>query len=168
MAKKSGARRKTAPVPKHHGRFPFEPNQKKPVVLREEMKLPRLYGTEQNLIATYTWASTDKIHVSEFIVLPGKFFDPPDIHVGDEVYYVKKGKAKLFNPETGQVLEAKEGDFVYIPAETWHQVWNFGSEEVIMLNWIAPQLWSEDKRGTSISFTKKPKFYKSKPKGVKE
>lgn len=148
-------------VPKHHGCFPFPPNRKKPVLLKPDMRLPRLYGTGQNLIMTYTCASTDKIHVSTFTVLPGKFFDPPDIHVGDEVYYVIKGQAKLFNPETGEVLNAEEGDFVYIPAETWHQVWNFGNKEVTFINWIAPQLWSDEKRGTSIKFEKKPVFYKS-------
>ena len=155
-----------AKVPKHHGRFPFPPDKKKPVLLKLEMRLPRLYGKSHNFITTYTCASTDKIHVSTFTVLPGKFFDPPDIHVGDEVYYVTGGQAKLFNPERGEVLNAEEGDFVYIPAGTWHQVWNFGDREVTFINWIAPQLWSDEKRGSSIKFEKKPVFYKRNPKGI--
>ena len=155
-----------AKVPKHHGRFPFPTDKKKPVLLKSEMRLPRLYGKSHNFNTTYTCASTDKIHVSTFTVLPGKFFDPPDIHVGDEVYYVTGGQAKLFNPERGEVLNAEEGDFVYIPAGTWHQVWNFGDREVTFINWIAPQLWSDEKRGTSIKFEKKPVFYKRNPKGI--
>lgn len=80
-----------AEVPKHHGRFPFLPDKKKPVLLKPEMRLPRLYGKDRNFIMTHPCASTDKIHVSTFTILPGKFFDPPDIHVKDEVYYVAKG-----------------------------------------------------------------------------
>jgi mannose-6-phosphate isomerase-like protein (cupin superfamily) len=156
-----------ANVPSHHGRFPFPPEEKRPALLTPEMRMPRLYGKGQNLIATYTCASTDKIHVSTFTVLPGKWFDPPDIHVGDEVYYVLRGAAQAFNPETGEVTQLQEGDFVYIPAETWHQIWNFGDLEVVFINWIAPQLWSKDKRGTSIHFDKTPVFYKDGVEGEK-
>ena len=166
MATKKKRKEKKMGIPAHHGRFPFVPHEKRPTVLKPEMRMPRLYGKGKNFIGTYTCASTDKIHVSTFTVAPGKFFDPPDIHVGDEVYYVTRGEAHLFNPETGQVLIAAKEDFVYIPAGTWHQVWNFSSEEVTFINWIAPQLWSEKKRGTAISFDKKSAFYKSKPGGV--
>lgn len=164
---KKKVKKEKAKVPSHHGRFPFAPDEKRPALLKKEMRMPRLYGKGQNFIATYTCASTNRIHVSTFIVLPGKYFDPPDIHVGDEVYYVTKGKANVFNPETGEVLSVEKGDFFYIPAGTWHQVWNFGEEEAIFINWIAPQLWSDKKRGTSISFNKEPIFYKSKPEGEK-
>lgn len=153
--------KKKADVPTHHGRFPFEPDKKRPAVLKEEMRIPRLYGKDGNFIGTYTCASTDKIHVSTFSVLPGRYFDPPDIHPGDEVYYILKGEAKLFNPDTGKVLSAEKGDFVYIPAGTWHQVWNFGNQEMTLINWIAPQLWSNDAKGTSISYDKKPVYYKT-------
>lgn len=163
IKEKKKSEMKKAVVPSHHGRFPFEPNKKIPALLKPEMRIPRLYGKDDNLIATYTCASTDKIHVSTFVVLTGKCFDPPDIHTGDEVYYIIKGEAKLFNPETGEVLSAKKGDFVYIPAGTWHQVWNFGKIEMELINWIAPQLWSNDKRGTAISYDKEPLYYKSKP-----
>ncbi|MCD6318654.1 hypothetical protein J7M02_06260 [Candidatus Aerophobetes bacterium] len=105
-------------VPEHHGRFPFEPGEKSPVVLKRGDNLARLYGKEPNYIATRTCVSTDKIHTSEFSVLSGKYFDPPDIHIGDEVYYVKEGKAHILNPETGQVHNIAEGDFFYIPAGT--------------------------------------------------
>jgi len=96
----------------------------------------------------------------------GEFFDPPDIHVGDEVYYLTKGQANLFNPETGEVLNAEEGDFVHIPVGMWHQVWNFGDKKVTFINWITPQLWSDEERGTSINFEKKSAFCKSSYKGT--
>ena len=108
---KKGVKKIKVPVPNHHGRFPFPPDKKRSALLKREMRMPRLYGKGQNFIATYTCASTNKIHVSTFTILPGKFFDPPDIHVGDEVYYITKGKAQIFNPETGEVLNAKKGDF---------------------------------------------------------
>lgn len=153
---------KKASVPGHHGRFPFAPDKKKPAVLRREDNLPRLYGCEPNYIPTRTCVSTDKIHASEFSVLPGKYFDPPDIHTGDEVYYVKKGEAQILNPETGQVHKVEEGDFFYIPAGTWHQVYNFSCLEVVFINWIAPQLWSDKDRGASITFDKRPVYYKGR------
>lgn len=152
---------KTAEVPRHHGRFPFDPEQKRPAVLKPETRVCRLYGYDENAIPTYTCASTDKIHVSTFKVLPGKHFDPPDIHVGDEVYYVLEGEGRIFNPETGEVLIAEPGDFVYIPAGTWHQVWNFGRLELTLINWIAPQLWSSDSRGAAITYDEEPVYYKS-------
>lgn len=148
------------PRPSHHGRFPFPPEEKKPALLTEEMRMPRLYGYGQNFIPTFTCASTDKIHVSTFTVLPGKYFDPPDIHVGDEVYYITQGVAHLFNPESGEVTEVKKGDFVLVPAGTWHQVWNFGDEETVFINWIAPQLWSDKGRGTLIAYEKETMFFK--------
>ena len=166
MAAKEKKVKKTAAVPSYHGRFPFAPEEKRPILLTEEMRVPRLYGKGQNLIATYTCASTDRIHVSTFTVLPGRHFDPPDIHVGDEVYYVTEGQASLFNPETGQILSAAKGDFIYIPAGAWHQVWNFGSELVTFINWIAPAMWSEKDRGTSIEFDGTPAYYKAQPEGL--
>jgi mannose-6-phosphate isomerase-like protein (cupin superfamily) len=149
-----------AKVPSHHGRYPFPPEEKRPALLTEAMRMPRMYGYGQNFIPTFTCASTDRIHVSTFTVLPGKYFDPPDIHVGDEVYYLLQGSAHLFNPESGEVGVAHKGDFVLVPAGTWHQVWNFADEEVVIINWIAPQLWSDKARGTSIIYDKPTRYYK--------
>jgi mannose-6-phosphate isomerase-like protein (cupin superfamily) len=147
-------------VPSHHGRFPFPPEGKRPALLTDEMSMPRTYGHGDGMHPTRTCASTDKLHVSEFLVLPGKHFDPPDIHVGDEVYYCAQGVGHMYNPETGETTPANTGDFILIPAGTWHQVWNFGEVPVKMVNWIAPMLWSEKSRGTCISFDKAPKYYK--------
>jgi mannose-6-phosphate isomerase-like protein (cupin superfamily) len=148
-------------VPTHHGRFPFPPEEKRPALLTREMNMPRTYGKGDGIHPTRTCASTDKIHVSEFLVLPGKRFDPPDIHVGDEVYYCEQGVGHVFNPETGEVHIAQPGDFVLIPAGTWHQVWNFGDVAVKFVNWIAPMLWSETSRGTDIKFEGDPKYFKA-------
>ena len=150
-------------VPHHHGRFPFPPEEKIPAVIRPDMKAPRVYGHGDTLITTCTHVSTDRIHVCTFTVLPGKYFDPPDVHVGDEVYYLLKGNVHMLNPESGEVLAIEEGDFFYIPAGTWHQVYNYGKIEAVFINWIAPQLWSNTGKGTSINFDKDPVVYKKNP-----
>jgi hypothetical protein len=40
-----------------------------------------------------------------YLIPPGSRFEPPDIHTGEEVYFLLKGTLTIFNPQTGDVHE---------------------------------------------------------------
>ena len=151
---------KKIPVPEWVGRHPFPPDEKKPTLLTKETSIPRVYGKRPHQIATYLHVSTDKITCAEFSVAPGARFEPPDIHSGDEVYYILKGEAATLNVETGQVHIVKQGEMLLIPKGTWHQTYNFTEKTVTILCFFAPTIWSDDDRGISIEFLEKPVLYK--------
>jgi len=104
--------------------------------------------------------STDKVTCTEFSVPPGEYFSPPDIHTGDEVYYVLAGTATVLNPETGEVLTADKGDAVLIPKGAWHQTFNFTDEALTLLCSFAPEVWSGGDRGAPREFSGKTILYK--------
>jgi len=109
-----------------------------------------------NEIRCYIYISTDEITLSDYWICPGAKFSPPDIHTGDEFYYVRKGTLTLTNPDTGKTYEIKKDEAFLIPKNIWHQGFNFGNENVQVLTIIAPSLWSTEERGTEIAYTKKP------------
>ncbi|MFH1823780.1 MAG: cupin domain-containing protein [Candidatus Firestonebacteria bacterium] len=146
-------------VPDWYGKFPFEPDKKKPKLLRQEDAIHRIYGKEPHQIATHLHISTDLINCADFSISPGGHFEPPDIHSGDEVYYILEGVATVFNPEDGKVYTAKEGDVFLVPKGVWHQVFNFTDNNLVILTTIAPKLWSDEDRGMSIEFTGVPAYY---------
>ena len=152
--------KKQVPVPEWVGRHPFAPEEKRPVLLTRKTSIPRVYGKRPHQIATYLHASTDKITSTEFSVAPGARFEPPDIHSGDEVYYILKGRATTLNPETGEVYIVKQGEVLLVPKGTWHQTYNFTEETITILCFFAPTIWSDDDRGISIEFSGKPVLYK--------
>jgi len=121
-------------IPWWANKYPFPPEEKKPALIRQEDEIYSNYGKGNDRITCEIFISTDKILMSARIVPPGQSFQPPDIHTGDEPYYVLKGVASVYNPETGQLVEAKAGDAVLMPAGCWHVVYNFGEDDVFMCN----------------------------------
>ncbi len=100
--------------------------------------------------------------LSAWIVPPGQSFQPPDIHTGDEPYFVLRGVASVYNPETGQLVEAKAGSVVFIPAGCWHSTFNFGEEEMYLCAIIEGKPWSPKAMKLVEEAELKPVGYKNK------
>lgn len=141
-------------VPRWQGRFPYPPEQKIPCKINYSNQISTIYGDppQQNIVNKY--ASTDQITVGDFVVNTGSFFEPPGYHAGDEIYYIKKGQATVTNPDTGETYLVRQGDGFIIPQNTWHQVFNFEEEDLIILTAHAPTLYSEDDLGAEIVYFK--------------
>ena len=104
-------------IPDWMGNLPFEPDKKVPVKIdSNDMGETAIYGEGTQRICCYTYISTDNILISHWIVPPGQSFQPPDIHSGDEPYYVLKGEAHVFNPETDPVTIYVDEAAIIIPA----------------------------------------------------
>jgi mannose-6-phosphate isomerase-like protein (cupin superfamily) len=131
-------------IPWWANKYPFPSDNKKPALIRRENELYNNYGRGNERMTVEIFISTDKILMSAWIVPPGQSFQPPDIHTGDEPYYILKGIASVCNPETGQVVEAKAGDVVFIPAGCWHVTYNFGEEDMYLCAIIEGQPWSPE------------------------
>lgn len=162
MSKKQNQKDNKASFPEWAGRYPFEPDKKRPMVLSRQTAIPRIYGYAQHRIATYLHISTDRISCAEFSVSPGEYFEPPDIHSGDEVYYMLEGTATVLNPETGQVYTVEQGDFFYISKGTWHQTYNYTVKTITIICSFAPRMWPEDAE-LAIEFKGTPVYYKGRP-----
>jgi len=149
-------------VPEWVGRHPFSPDKKKPSLISKEKAVLITYGTGSHKVFCPTYVSTNHINVSHMIIPSGKHFFPPDIHSGDEIYYVEEGEAVVFNPQTGRACKAGEGEVILIPEGTWHETYNFGQRELKVFSIIAPLPWKEGKVEIPSSFPGKEKFYTGK------
>lgn len=145
--------------PSWYRRFPVDPECRKPLVLRRGEGIPRIYGREPNCIETRLHLSTDQLHVAEFRLEPGASFDPPDIHGGDEIYFMLSGEVEILDPDTGRIVTAGKGDFVIIPEGVYHRTYNFSSEQAVILTAFAPDLipdhcglFVEHHGGVQVSF----------------
>lgn len=134
------------------GHYPFAPKEKQACLLKESIK--RVYGRDPHRIPTQLHASTDLLTVTSFRIPPGGYIVPPDIHTGDELYWVLKGRVTVSNPETGQTEIIGVGEALWIPEGTWHQTFNMGNETLEVLCFFSPTIWSESSRGTNIYYDK--------------
>ena len=55
-----------------------------------------------------------------------------------ECLYVLKGQYTCQDPETGEVRTAKAGEMLFMPERRWHYGYNFGTEDLHMLECIVP------------------------------
>ena len=124
-------------IPAWFGRHPLPPEELRPCVLRRQDALPRLYGIGANKVPTCVYVSTPKITSSGFHVPPGKYFEPYDIHGGEEVYCVASGVATVFEPDTGRTHRVSMGSICYIPREVWHQTYNFEDSQLSVITFFA-------------------------------
>ena len=82
--------------------------------------------------------------MAEWECAPGRSFEPPDIHSGDEVYYITEGELIVENPNTGQVVQAKEGDCIHILLKTYHKPYNFTDKKTNLICMAQGILWKEN------------------------
>ena len=137
---------------------PFPPDKKKPMLISEP-SVVTVYGMGEEKISPRIWVSTDKVLISEWTVPAGQSFKPADIHGGDEPYYVAEGLATVVNHETGQVVQAKAGDHLLIPANCWHLVYNFTDEPVRIIAIIFGKVWEEGQKETVEANDVEPNYY---------
>lgn len=152
--------KKITELPKWLMNFPFPPDKKEPCFLTEGRKTVSIYGSGREKIAAPVDCSTDQIIFNAWELSPGQTFQPPDIHAGDEVYYVLAGVITVVNPETGQAVEAEEGECVLIPRKTWHCSYNFTDKKVEILSPAEGQLWDEEDMKQVSDFKLKILHYK--------
>lgn len=126
-------------------RFPFEPSEKKPTLIRKADYMHHIYPPNNAFTSdnNYLLLSTDTMLVGIYELAPGASFEPIDIHPGDEVYYILEGPV-VQKSNYGQYVEVHTGEGLLIPQETWHQGNNFSNHKVRILFSIAPKAWGED------------------------
>ena len=147
-------------VPKYLSKFPFAPEEKRPVRVRRGESAQHVYGFEGTWNEVFTFVSTDKITLSLYYLPPGGYVDPPGLHRhGDECYHIIEGEAVILNPETGYTLHLDTGDTVYIPQCTRHQIFNLAGGMLGVLSILAPVAWKDDGMGTAIPPVKDAKFF---------
>lgn len=103
----------------------------------------------------YMYLSTDNLTVCSMEIGPGGFFNPPDYHPGDEVYYVLEGTITQFNSASGQCIEVPAGETLLIPKGTLHSAYNFGEEPVKVLAAIAPKIVESQEFPTDVDGPKR-------------
>jgi gentisate 1,2-dioxygenase len=127
------------------GRLPFPPDKKAPKLIRKEEYVDGIYPPAAPEFADLTRfiVSTDKLLVGTYQLAPGGSFNPPDLHPGDETYYVLDGTLTQQNAVNGQVIRAYKGESIWMPREAWHKAFNFEDEILRILFFIAPKAWDE-------------------------
>lgn len=84
------------------------------------------------------FASTDKLTMGLFTLLPGIHSDP-ETHPGDEIAFVTEGKALVFFPETREVFDLHARDAMYIPEGMPHQYFNESDQLATVVFATAPK-----------------------------
>jgi mannose-6-phosphate isomerase-like protein (cupin superfamily) len=97
---------------------------------------------ESGLVGDWIYASTDKIHVLEFALGPGRWFRHSPafrtVFAADEVFHVLQGAMLACNPETGEVVECLAGESLFFRRDTWHHVRAQGPEPLRVLEFFSP------------------------------
>jgi len=127
--------------------------------MTREKSILFIYGKGANKVSCTTAISTNRIQSGIMIINPGGFFEPPDIHSGDEIYYILEGQIAILDPATGQTITAEKGEMARIPKGVWHQSFNTGDENLEVLAFIAPLQWQEGDAQIPSEFTGKSAYY---------
>lgn len=127
------------------GNHPFPPQQKRPIHIRGELIKHFIYPAERPHFSdlNYLYVSTDKLTVGTWQLGPGGTYDPPDLHAGDEVYYLLDGVLTEHNPLMGEFIQAKKGEALLLPMHGYHKGYNFEQRIMRILYVIAPKIWED-------------------------
>ena len=136
-------------VSDYFGRYPCEPDQKKPVHITKEKMIHYIYTPEDphNSDLNWMYATTEKMFCGRYHLAAGSSFTPPDVHAGDEYYVMLKGTISMLNPDTGVVVEISKGDGINLPKGAPHKAYNFGMETAEILYVIVPSVWEKNESG---------------------
>ena len=145
------------------GNHPFPPDKKKPIHIRGDLIKHFIYPAERPHFSdlNYLYVSTDKLTVGSWQLGPGGTYDPPDLHAGDEVYYVLDGVLTEHNPLLGEFMQAKKGEALLLPMHGYHKGYNFEQGIMRILYIIAPKIWEDQVPPMDFS-DNKIKMYKGK------
>ena len=145
------------------GNHPFPPQQKRPVHIRGDLIKHFIYPAERPHFSdlNYLYVSTDKLTVGTWQLGPGGNYDPPDLHAGDEVYYVLDGVLTEHNPLVGEFMRVKKGEALLLPMGGYHKGHNFEQGIMRILYVIAPKIWEDQAPPMDFS-AGKMKMYKGR------
>ena len=127
------------------GNHPFPPDRKKPIHIRGDLIRHFIYPAERPHFSdlNYLYVSTDKLTVGTWQLGPGGTYDPPDLHAGDEVYYILDGTLTEHNPLLGEFMQVKKGEALLLPMHGYHKGHNFEPGIMRALYVIAPKIWED-------------------------
>lgn len=119
-----------------------------------------LYPDQGHDLSNYNqmYLSTDKMTIASMEFGPGGYFDPPDFHPGDEMYFVLNGTITEYQPVLGHAIRVKKFESLLIPKDSAHQAYNFEPEFVKILAVIAPKQVEDQLFPTEGSKLKKKLF----------
>ena len=145
------------------GNHPFSPDQKRPLHIKGDLIRHFIYPAERPHFSdlNYLYASTDKLTVGTWQLGPGGTYDPPDLHAGDEVYYVLDGVLTEHNPVLGEFMQVRKGEALLLPMHGYHKGHNFEQGIMRILYVIAPKIWESQYPPMDFS-AGKMKQYKGK------
>lgn len=143
------------------GHFPFEPDEKRPMLIRKEDYSTALYPPNNAFTSdnTFTLITTDTFMLGIYELGPGGVFAPLDIHPGDESYYILDGPV-LQRSGNGQFAYLETGEGLWMPEGAWHCCHNFSDHKARILYFITPKAWSESIPPAVIPTEEETKFYK--------
>lgn len=88
-------------------------------------------------------ASSDTVHMGE-MTIPAGGIGPRqteyDSHNGDSVFYVRKGTVTFLLPETDEVFEVHENEYVFLPENTRYKCINYAAGLAVVIFIVAPEL----------------------------
>lgn len=144
-----------------NGKFPFEPSQKEPRLIKKTEYSTALYPPNDATTSdnTFTMVSLDTFMLGIYELAPGSVFLPLDIHPGDETYYILNGPV-VQRSGNGQFAYLESRDGLYMPEGAWHCCHNFSSEKARILYFITPEAWNENIPPSVIPSDEETKFYK--------
>ena len=142
-------------------KFPFEPDKKKPTLIRKSDYSTALYPPNNAFTSdnTFTIVTTDTFMLGIYELCPGGVFLPLDIHSGDESYYILNGPV-VQRSGNGQFAYLQSGEGLYMPEGAWHCCHNFSDNKARILYFITPKAWSEAIPPSVIPSDAETKFYK--------
>jgi mannose-6-phosphate isomerase-like protein (cupin superfamily) len=127
------------------GNYPFPPDRKKPLHIRGDLIKHFVYPAERPHFSdlNYLYVSTDTLTVGTWQLGPGGTYDPPDLHAGDEVYYILDGTLTEHNPLIGEFMQVRKGEALLLPMHGYHKGHNFEPGIMRALYVIAPKIWED-------------------------
>ncbi len=142
-------------------KFPFPPNDKKPMLIRKQDYSTALYPPNDAFTSdnTFTIVTTDTFMLGIYELCPGGVFLPLDIHPGDETYYILDGPV-VQRSGNGQFAYLESGEGLWMPEGAWHCCHNFSDKKARILYFITPKAWSEEIPPAVIPTDEETKFYK--------
>lgn len=145
------------------GNHPFPPDSKRPIHIKGDLIRHFIYPAERPHFSdlNYLYVSTDKLTVGTWQLGPGGTYDPPDLHAGDEVYYVLDGVLTEHNPVLGEFMQVRKGEALLLPMHGYHKGHNFEQDIMRILYVIAPKIWETQMPPMDFS-AGKMKQYKGK------
>lgn len=119
-------------------------NFKEPTLVPRRDAVRFLWGDEEShFVADLVYGRGDRVAGLIYKLAPGESFGSSKtwrpLYDQDRYYYVVQGELTIQDPESGDVAVARAGEAVYWRGMRFHYGYNFGTEEVFVLDWYAPQ-----------------------------